>query len=152
MTPVRNTQQDLGPEFFQAGKARFTVETPEKHFTYECDKKTYPKGNTHYHLRLLKGPDNRGDYVYLGCIEPLTGHLRMTRKSQHKEDSATVLAINTTLPLLWRGTKLPPGYDVMHSGKCGRCQRPLTVPESVRRGLGPICAVVLGTGNHGEAA
>ena len=32
------------------------------------------------------------------------------------------------------------GFDVHHEGKCGKCGRPLTVPESVKTGLGPICS------------
>jgi len=28
---------------------------------------------------------------------------------------------------------------LMHHGKCGKCGRPLSNPESIRRGIGPIC-------------
>ena len=30
--------------------------------------------------------------------------------------------------------------DVYHSGTCSRCGRVLTTPESIRSGLGPVCA------------
>jgi hypothetical protein len=29
--------------------------------------------------------------------------------------------------------------EVWHEGRCGRCGRALTVPESVERGIGPEC-------------
>lgn len=33
-----------------------------------------------------------------------------------------------------------PDLRVFHEGRCGRCGRPLTHPESVQTGLGPVCA------------
>jgi len=35
---------------------------------------------------------------------------------------------------------MPPQMDVHHEGRCGRCNRKLTVPESIENGLGPECA------------
>jgi hypothetical protein len=38
--------------------------------------------------------------------------------------------------------KNPNGYKtikVYHSGKCGKCGRKLTTPESIKSGLGPYC-------------
>ncbi len=32
------------------------------------------------------------------------------------------------------------GYSILMEGACARCNRPLTTPESIRRGIGPICA------------
>ena len=32
------------------------------------------------------------------------------------------------------------GYSILMEGACVRCNRPLTTPESIRRGIGPICA------------
>ncbi len=32
------------------------------------------------------------------------------------------------------------GYRIHLEGACARCNRPLTTPESIRRGIGPICA------------
>lgn len=34
----------------------------------------------------------------------------------------------------------PEGVQLWHEGRCGRCGRTLTDPESCARGLGPICA------------
>jgi hypothetical protein len=33
---------------------------------------------------------------------------------------------------------------VWHEGRCGRCGRKLTVPESIESGFGPECASILG--------
>lgn len=32
------------------------------------------------------------------------------------------------------------GFRIHLEGRCLRCNRPLTTPESIRRGIGPICA------------
>jgi hypothetical protein len=34
---------------------------------------------------------------------------------------------------------LPEGYKIQHEGKCCRCGRTLTTPESIERGIGPEC-------------
>lgn len=31
------------------------------------------------------------------------------------------------------------GYTILMEGACARCNRPLTTPESIRLGIGPIC-------------
>lgn len=31
-------------------------------------------------------------------------------------------------------------HEIWHEGVCGKCGQPLTVPESIERGLGPVCA------------
>jgi hypothetical protein len=33
-----------------------------------------------------------------------------------------------------------PDAEVMHVGKCCKCRRLLTTPESIQRGIGPECS------------
>jgi len=41
---------------------------------------------------------------------------------------------------VWRHQNhLPPQVEVWHIGRCGQCGRKLTDPESVERGIGPVC-------------
>ena len=35
---------------------------------------------------------------------------------------------------------LPANVTVWHEGKCGACGRKLTVPDSIKSGIGPVCA------------
>ena len=42
--------------------------------------------------------------------------------------------------LAWQGAALPEGYEARHEGRCARCGRALTVPESIDSGFGPECA------------
>src|ERR1019366_4832357 len=62
-----------------------------------------------------------------------------TRKvSTVSESDTRVLAWNYLWDRVLRGL-LPANLEVWHEGKCGRCGRKLTVPESIERGIGPEC-------------
>lgn len=43
------------------------------------------------------------------------------------------------LSLPW-WSRWPTGLEVWHAGRCAKCRRELTHPDSIARGLGPICA------------
>lgn len=89
-------------------------------------------------VSLLAGPDNGGDYVYVGTIFANRKRLVLTRKSRCTNDSAPVKAFRYLLGGLVAGSF---GLmEVYHEGRCGRCGRRLTVPESIATGLGPTCA------------
>ena len=88
-------------------------------------------------VHLLNGPDNESDYVYMATIFP-EHRLRITKKSSVTADTMSFRA------LFWflrnQREELPESLEFLHSGKCGRCGRKLTTPESIRIGLGPVCA------------
>lgn len=85
---------------------------------------------------LLRGPDNSSDYTPLAAVVGDT--VRPVRLEQ-----ATIPAFRA-FAWTWRQleTQSPKldQVEVWHSGRCGKCGRLLTVPESVRTGLGPVCA------------
>lgn len=91
-------------------------------------------------VALLAGPDNEGDYQYVGR---LSGTLRLTGKSRFSADSTPVRAFQYFWKHLAAG-QMPPQMEVRHEGQCGRCGRKLTVPESIDRGIGPECALKMG--------
>ena len=136
----------LSSNFITAGKAIFTVSNGKgEHYTYKITKKeaqgNYPAA---HFVSLLTGPDNTSDYTYIGMLDVLTGMVRTTAKSRLQRDSKPVRVINWTLGLVWSGADLPEGYNLQHEGRCGRCGRALTVPESIASGLGPECAGKIG--------
>lgn len=55
-------------------------------------------------------------------------------------DKPTQKAATWLLPRMLACHPLPESVDVLHSGRCGRCGRTLTTPDSIERGLGPECA------------
>lgn len=132
--------------FVLAGKAVFTVANGKpapdsRDYTYKASKKTARDGKGDvYFVALLTGSDNGSDYTYLGVLDPTTGAVRTTAKSSYLPTSAPVVALNWALGKVWAGKELPGGASLQHAGHCGKCNRLLTVPESVESGLGPECS------------
>ena len=114
-------------------------------FTYKFGKPEQDPGDTRevpVFVGLLSGPDNEGDYQYLGNLWTVgISGLRYAhgRKSKAGPDAPSVAAFGWMLALLMRG-KVPEKAELWHEGRCGRCGRTLTVPESIERGMGPVCA------------
>lgn len=146
-------------EFVLAGKAIFTLEIPHEwaaehdtsaHYTYKVVLKEgsdgsdgKPKRDDVYFVNLLSGPDNTSDYSYVGVLNVASGNVVLTRASKITAECMSYRLLNRVLLNLWEGTEqriLDAGFDVHHEGRCGRCGRKLTVPESVKTGLGPECA------------
>ena len=138
----------LGAEFASAfvlgGRAVFTLENAKtgNRFTYRVSlaPETIPGKVRPYFVAVLTGPDNTANYQYLGCIwdkaNPRYIHGAKSRVSS-EAPSAKAFAWFVRRGI---GTHLPEGVTLYHEGRCGRCGRALTVPESVRTGMGPICS------------
>jgi hypothetical protein len=127
--------------FVRAGKAHFTLvsERTGQRFTYRVKVKKADDGqpSDFYFVSVLTGPDNNSSYTYLGCI----------RGDRWIDDRR--MRIGAGAPsrrgFRWFWRNLMRGGDlsqvaVWHEGRCGRCRRKLTVPESIASGLGPTCA------------
>ncbi len=86
-------------------------------------------------VSVLTGPDM---YDYLGCVYPNKTYYH-GRKSRIAADAPSAIAF----AWLWRtlsAGKMHPELAVYHEGRCGKCGRRLTTPESIATGLGPTCA------------
>lgn len=133
--------------FLLAGHAKFTLVSKKT-----GDRKTFrvrenEKGEFKaFFVDLLVGPNNDDDYKYLGYLFPV-GLPEQLKFTQNKERWGT----DAFAAFLWLTAWLNgrPGIDdraffeqaeFWHAGECGRCGRELTDPESIARGLGPVCA------------
>lgn len=126
-----------------AGKAIFTVSNPNgERYTFRITRKDSRNGGFVYFAGLLSGPSNDADYSYVGLYLPDTGEVRRTSKSRVGEDSKALAVLRWAIKVLGGKTQLPAGYHIDHAGYCMACGRLLTVPESIHRGLGPVCAGV----------
>ena len=94
-----------------------------------------------YFISLLTGPDNTGDFSYIGILTPQL-NMRLTPKSKLPTESSPVQAFRFLLTCIAK-EQMPAMFEVWHAGRCGRCGRKLTVPESVERGIGPDCAEMM---------
>lgn len=129
------------PSFFWAGKAIFTVANPDgERYTFRANKVApkQPGGAALTFLGLLVGPDNTANYAYLGILAP-NGAVKLTKASRYTEASKPVRVAAWAVQHVLAGKPLPPGYAIHHEGRCCRCGRLLTTPESVARGMGAEC-------------
>lgn len=149
----------INKNFFVAGNSTFTVKVPEAfasqhgcnlHYTFKIQasepSEKFPKP-AHF-VKLLTGSDNTSDYSYMGKLVPETGEVNLTAKSCVGEGAWSLRIVRRVLAQMFEGEGLAAiqaaGWDIDHMGKCGRCGRPLTVPESIECGIGPDCAEIMG--------
>ena len=83
-------------------------------------------------LELLTGPDNTSSYKGLAWYSRKIGNL-------WKFGTNNEVLVNTFAKLVERAEVLP-GYTVHFAKHCLKCNRLLTTPESIERGIGPVCA------------
>lgn len=131
------TQRD----FALAGNARFTLRsiTTGTRLTYRVRRAKGDDENRPWFVSVLTGPDNDEDYRYLGTIFADLCY-RQTRKSKISPDATSARVFAGVWERLRTGHELPEHVEFWHEGRCGRCGRSLTVPESIATGLGPVCA------------
>jgi hypothetical protein len=124
--------------FFYGGKAIFTVSNNKgNHYTFKVSTiKDDPESP--YFVSVLTGPDNCTNYTYVGILHRL-GFVRMTKKSKYNSESTVVKVFDWAVKQVFENKTLPDGYSIHHEGKCCRCGRRLTTPESVEKGIGPEC-------------
>ena len=128
-------------EFLLAGNAIFTVSNPEgNHYTFKVVQAKHSLGNgpAPFFISVLTGQDNSNSYTYLGMV--LENGVKLTAKSKFKKDTILYKVADWAVRGILNEGDLPAGYQIDHAGACGRCGRKLTTPDSIKLGLGPICA------------
>lgn len=148
-------------KFILAGNAYFTLRSTKTgtRYTYRVSRafdeitdpvslKPVKKFKDIWFVSLLTGPDNWQNYTYIGILRgnALEGQqFATTGKSKLPLEAAPVKAITYAIDCL-RTRPDAPGVEIFHAGKCGRCGRMLTVPESIISGFGPECLDALRLG------
>ena len=124
--------------FILGGRSEFTVHNPLTggRFTYSVSR-VEARGRRTYQVRVLTNPDNTSRFSYLG---------RITQRGEFHANSRRIgprALSSRSFAWIWRRTmalrEIGPA-EFLHTGRCGRCGRKLTVPESIKSGLGPVCA------------
>lgn len=88
---------------------------------------------------LMTGSDNEKSYTFVGSINK-DGVYKPSSKSKAKKadkDRARTF-LDWTLAASKHGNLRT--VRVLHEGRCAHCNRTLTTPESIARGLGPVCS------------
>jgi hypothetical protein len=139
--------------FMLAGKSFVTLRSLSSGNRYTYKIAAAPKRNPNdkdtWFVKLLNGQDNTNNYVYIGIIRNTCGNNRVvgyefswTSKSHVGKDAPSVLGMTFVVRMLAAGSMN--GFEVWHEGRCGRCGKKLTVPESVASGFGPDCIEMVG--------
>jgi len=134
-------------KFALAGNAVFTVVSKRTgtRFTYRVRKPRAEGAKNPYFVQLLNGPDNTNSYAYFGIM---FGKGADTDFASYRYGGAKA-KVSQTAPsvqgLEWlfsniMNEKVLERVEIWHQGKCGKCRKALTVPESIASGLGPVCA------------
>ena len=148
-------------DFIVAGKAIFTVvnSATGARFTFKVkqakDRQT-GEPTTLWFVSVLAGSQNDSDYAYLGILtmkewringrgmtQPSRIQYQRTAKSRIGPDALSQQAFAWLARQVFLTERLPEAVEFWHEGRCGRCARRLTVPESILSGLGPVCAQVM---------
>jgi hypothetical protein len=126
--------------FIRAGNATLTIVSTKTgtRFTYKC--RTSDDGDVIF-VSLLNGPDNESDYRYLGRIagDRFWKGRKTPKPGDVGLDAPSMRAFDWMWTHLLRNS-IPGMLEIWHEGRCGRCNRKLTVPSSIATGMGPECA------------
>jgi hypothetical protein len=82
----------------------------------------------------MTSPDNTSSYSYLGIYRPALDGLRFGLKSRISITSKMWLAVQYLFE--------HPSTDfieIYHEGRCCKCGKRLTTPQSIELGIGPKC-------------
>jgi hypothetical protein len=97
---------------------------------------TIDDNGTKQWLAYLSGADNVGDYKSVGFVNGNEVSLFNKYAGQYADIMAAARFLVRNVDKLDECGR----QYAINSGKCYRCNRLLTTPESVARGLGPICS------------
>lgn len=148
-----NTQTNLpfsnALALMTAGNATITAKSvvTGNHFTYKVQKPKINRGkNDVYFVKVLTGNNNQSDYTFFGSIfKKIDGtfEYRHSRNSRITTDAPSVRGFIFILNHLIENRPVS-GLELYHEGKCCKCGRKLTTPESIERGIGPECWMNIG--------
>jgi hypothetical protein len=120
-------------KFIFAGNSTVTFRNVDSgnRFTFKVKKS---KNNDTYFVSVLSGPEN---WTYLGtmCDGKYKHGVKSTLREGVQSEKVFVYILNKL-----KTESLPECIEIWHEGKCGKCGRTLTTPESIKNGLGPECS------------
>lgn len=137
--------QDKALDFMTGGNAIITLVDYQQEIRHTY-KLMASEDQKYLWIKLLTGPDNTKHYtdIYVFHVDsdglPI---LQYRRNNKVYETSASVMLFKK----VFRGLILRPEeemdwLEIWHVGRCCRCGRTLTVPESIAAGIGPECALL----------
>lgn len=129
---MRMTDPNRIRNFILAGNAIFTLVSTKtgNRFTYRV-----ASAKSCHFVRVRTSTDI---YAFLGALKSNLIYVHAIHKSRIAQSAPCVIAFRWFIHHLLKNN-LPTTLEFWHEGKCGKCGRTLTVPESIAIGLGPTC-------------
>lgn len=90
----------------------------------------------------LSGPENTSDYTGFAFVD--SDSFTLWRRFRHENGGQYDSRLSQALRVLLADPAKAGEAFALESGRCWRCNHVLTVPVSIHRGLGPVCAARLG--------
>lgn len=134
-------QAEITTEFLTAGRARFMVTNPNGlQYTFRISMWESKRTNKVFYFVDAQERSQHMEFVKMGTLDPETwtftwGGLRADISESH----VAIPIFEWAVRRIVAQDELPEGYSIRHCGVCGACGRPLSVEESVIRGIGPVC-------------
>ena len=124
----------------QASDSQVKVLLMDGKITKLDEKKSY-SGEALWFVSVLTGCDNESSYSFLGTNFTKDNYTH-SKKTSVTEDADSV-KVWKWLCENWSTLGMYPTVEFWHEGRCGRCGRKLTVPESIDTGFGPECITLI---------
>lgn len=134
----------LTKSFITAGRASFVVGNPSGESVTIKITKAKSRFDAQGHPRAAKFwvnvRHNNDPWEWVGSLDINAGQIVEVRSPTYRyTDPRTLKIANWALDCIWKGSVLPAGYRVEHTGKCGRCGKMLRDADSITSGFGPEC-------------
>lgn len=128
--------QNEALNFILGGNALFTLVNKVRgtRFTYKILQNS--KNERQFKVSMMNGTDNTKDYRMIGTIDlefPNIQPLGIHTKDFPAFKALDYVYLNLQVEMSMQA------LEIWHHGRCGRCGRILTVPESIANGIGPEC-------------
>jgi hypothetical protein len=123
--------------YIRGGRGRATLIGKETRYTFKFGQSS-DKHDGPIFVKLLTGPNNDSDYVYIGYIP--NGRWELVAGKKGNASHPAFRALAWYIAKAHQAPTVAKQATFLHEGSCGWCGRTLTVPESITRGIGPECA------------
>lgn len=136
-------EQSNALKFILAGKCEFVLHSTKTgdNFKFSMSKQQ-SKDNIEKYIYFLNVL-NEGDKKYAGVVwfDDKTSEFRFSqgKKGQSDNKDLNIRSLIFVLNKLFKEETVQ-YLDVYHLGRCGKCGKKLTTPESILTGLGPTCS------------
>ncbi len=141
------SNNEASKNFILGGNAIFTIRNEDtlNRFTFKVVRKKRQQEHEKpiYWIKVLTRSDNNANesYTFIGAFSKERGFTH-SLKSYITVGALSVKVAEYYFKRLFDNT-LPAFINTYHEGRCGRCGRLLTVPESIEDGFGSECKQII---------